>query len=74
MHGAGRVKKLNHLTTIYHQGVDELNPKILNEFSEDFPLPLLIIFGKSFKEGKLPQKWKDTIITPLHKNGACKLV
>ena len=31
--------------------VDELHPKTLNQISEELPLSLLIIFGKSLKEG-----------------------
>ena len=32
-------------------------------------LLLSIIFDKSFNKGKLPQNWKDTIISSSHKRG-----
>ena len=35
--------------------------------------PLLIIFRKSFSEGKAPKMWKIANITPIHKKGSRKL-
>ena len=60
-------KKLDNLNPYKSPGPDELHPRILKELSNELSLPLSLIFSKSFSEGELPQDWKDTIITPLHK-------
>ena len=48
-------------------GADNLHPRILKDLSVSLSLPLSILYTESFKQQKLPQDWKDALITPLHK-------
>ena len=60
-------KKLDNLNPYKSPGSGELHPRILKELSNELSQPLFLIFSKSFSEGELPQDWKDSIITSLHK-------
>ena len=46
---------------------------IIKSVSEFIPIPLSIIFSKSFNSGTLPHDWKDAQVTPIHKKGARNL-
>ena len=48
-------------------GADNLHPRILKDLSVSLSLPLSILYTESFKQQKLPQYWKDAMITPLYK-------
>ena len=37
--------------------------------TEELSTPLSDIFTKSIIQGRLPQNWKDAIVTPLHEKG-----
>ena len=45
-------KKVDNLNPYKSPGPDELHPRILKELSNEFSLPLSLIFSKSFSEGE----------------------
>ena len=46
-----------------------LHPRLLKEAAAELAEPLRIIFSKSIKECKVPQTWKEGVVTPIYKNG-----
>ena len=60
-------KKLLNLNPYKAPGADNLHPRILKDLSVSLSLPLSILYTESFKQQKLPQDWKDAVITPLYK-------
>ena len=63
-------KKLLNLNPYKSPGADNLHPRILKDISVSLSLPLSILYTESFKQQKLPQDWKDAMITPLYKKDA----
>ena len=51
-------------------GTDEMHPFVLNKCPQVFSWIFSLLFKKSFKEGKIPQKWKEANICPLYKKGS----
>ena len=41
---------------------------IMKETADSIKEPLQMIFNKTFKEGTLPEVWKDAHVTALYKN------
>ena len=60
-------KKLLNLNPYKSPEADNLHPRILKDLSVSLSLPLSILYSESFKQQKLPQDWKDAMITPLYK-------
>ena len=48
---------------------DDIPAKILVKCAESLAVPLNIIWQKSLKSGKIPQKLKRQFITPIYKKG-----
>ena len=48
-------------------GPDQLSTRVLREFAYELSQPVADILNTSFKEGYLPQQWKDAIVVPLPK-------
>ena len=46
-----------------------IHPKVLKEAAEELTYPISLIFKVSTLQGKLPDCWKDGIVTPIHKTG-----
>ena len=59
-------KKLLNLNPYKSPGADNLHPRILKDLSVSLTLPLSILYTESFKQQKLPQDFKDAMITPLY--------
>ena len=63
-----RVKsKLNNLNVSKSCGPDLIHPRVLKELSQNFALPLSIIFITSLETGTLPQDWKMANVTAIYK-------
>ena len=50
-------------------GPDEIPPRLLKEAAPNLATPLSDLFTASMHTGKIPQDWRDGIITPIHKKG-----
>ena len=48
-------------------GPDNISPRNLREFAQEFAEPVSIIFNKSLNSGTFPKAWKDLYITPIPK-------
>ena len=48
-------------------GPDEIPPKIYKELKEELAVPLVKLFSASLETGKIPDEWRDSIITPIYK-------
>jgi len=46
-----------------------MHPMLLRETAQNIAEPLTLIFQRSVKDGRVPNDWKRTNITPIHKKG-----
>lgn len=60
-------KKLKSMNPSKAPGNDDINPRIISETAEQIAEQVTDIFRKSLDEGKLPEDWKTSNITPIHK-------
>ena len=58
-------KRLMSLKVSKSMGPDK---HLMKETAESIKEPLQVIFNKTFKEGTLPEVWKDAHVTALYKN------
>ena len=61
--------KLKRLRVDKSAGPDELSPRFLHIVSEYLSYPLMVIFNKTLKDGKVPYDWKSSNIAPIFKDG-----
>ena len=61
------LEKMKKLKENKAPGIDKIHPKLLKRCCYILSLPLNMLFNKSLCESRLPQIWKDTNITPIHK-------
>jgi len=57
-------RSLNHNKA---SGPDKIHPRVLKEKADVISSPLIVIFYKSLREGRLPTGWKIGNITPIRK-------
>ena len=50
-------------------GPDGIRPAFLHQTKNEIARPLKIIFEKSLEEGKIPEDWRASNITPIYKKG-----
>ena len=49
-------------------GLDGVHPLLLNRLAEVMSIPLTKIYNISLKTGKVPQIWKEGVVTAIYKN------
>ena len=64
------LRALGRLNVSSSPGSDDIHPKFLRECSEFLVYPLLLIFVKSLRSGRLPLMWKFSLVTPIFKSGS----
>ena len=64
------IRKLRELNPNKSQGPDNIHPRILIESVDQLTDPLLTIFNISLAEMKVPDAWKEAVITAVHKKGS----
>ena len=67
------LKKIEKLKIGSAPGPDEIYPRLLKECKYEISLPLALIYQKSINEGRIPEEFKRTNITPIHKKGSKNL-
>ena len=63
-------EKLDKLKIDRSAGIDNIHPRVLKELKTELAKPLKQIFEISLKLGRLPEDWRSSIITALHKKGS----
>jgi len=61
--------KLSNLKLNKSPGPDMLHPRVLHEIRNELVRPLTFIFNKSMNDGVLPEEWKTSVVSVLHKKG-----
>ena len=61
-------KKLSKLRTDKSCGLDGVHPLLLNKLADSMSSPLSIIYNLSLTTGKVPQIWKEGVVTAIFKN------
>ena len=67
MHQAGVYKLPKNIIQHKATGPDTIPGKLLKEFAKEITPILTTIFNASIKQGKIPDQWKEALITPLFK-------
>ncbi len=62
-------KKLAQLKPSKSPGPDSIHPRVLRELKDVLAEPICLLFKASINEGVLPQDWKCSNITAIHKKG-----
>ncbi|NXG02146.1 PO22 protein, partial [Sakesphorus luctuosus] len=62
---------LKHLDPQKSMGPDGIHPRVMRELVKELAKPLSIIYQQSWLSGEVPDDWKFTNVTPIHKKG-CK--
>ena len=60
-------KKLKTMNPTKAPGDDNINPAIITETTEQIAAQVTDVFRKSLDEGRIPEDWKTSNITPIHK-------
>ncbi|TRZ10607.1 hypothetical protein HGM15179_016504 [Zosterops borbonicus] len=50
-------------------GPDGIHPRVMRELADELAKPLSIIYNQSWLTGEVPEDWKLTNVTPIHKKG-----
>lgn len=61
---------LHHLDVRKSVGPDGLSARFLKVVAEQIVTPLTKIYNKSLESGVVPQSWKCSNVTPVHKGGS----
>ena len=60
---------LSHLDGNSAAGPDNIHPLLLKNCASQLAYPLHLIFCRSLSNGKLPDAWKSSVVTPIYKKG-----
>ena len=69
VHQAGVYKLLHSINQHKATDSDTIPGKLLNELASEISHILTTIYNASIKQGKIPNQWKEALITPLFKKG-----
>lgn len=67
-------RKLENLDLTKGAGPDNIPPQFIVKCAEQLSTPLFLIFNHSLLSGIFPEKWKEALIVPIHKNGKKDLI
>ena len=59
------LKVLNSLKTSKSPGPDAIHPRILIELATELAPPLRMLFQRTLDDGKIPDDWKEAVVTPI---------
>ena len=63
------IDALKSLKVCKSPGPDGIHPRVLKELANELAPPLLKLFNKTVKVGKLPKSWKTAEVRPIFKKG-----
>ena len=63
------IKRLSQLNINKTEGPDGMHPRLLKELAKELGYPLMVLFNKSLKQGKIPTAWKNAEVKPIFKKG-----
>jgi hypothetical protein len=69
VHQAGVYKLLYNINQHKATGPDTIPGKLLKELASEISPISTTIYNASIKQGKIPNQWKEALITPLYKKG-----
>ena len=64
------LKKLKKIIPNKSPGTNLLHPRVIYEVREVIAYPLTLLFNKSLSSGQLPEDWKYSIISTIHKKSS----
>lgn len=68
---------IKHISTLKNNsasGPDGVSVRLVKTCHEYLLLPMCHVFNLCFEKGKIPQTWKDSVVTPIFKSGNRKLL
>lgn len=68
------LKELETVNINKGSGSDNVHPIFIRECAEELAIPITIIFKTSIVTGVFPQKWKQSLVTPIPKNNKKNLI
>ena len=63
-------RALQDLDSNSAMGPDKIHPHVLKTCAKEFTFPLQVIFRRSLREGRLPSRWKSSLVIPIYKKGS----
>jgi hypothetical protein len=63
-------EKLSNLRIDKSPGPDNIHPRVLKELQDQLAEPIAKLYNLSLKTGKLPEEWRQSTITSIHKKGS----
>ena len=63
------IKMIEGLKEKSAPGPDQIPNKLLKELKNEIAGPLTMLYRKCMEEGKIPDEWRDSHITPIYKKG-----
>ena len=61
--------KLSNLRIDKSPGPDNIHPRVLKELQDQLSVPTAKLYNVSLQTGKLPEEWRQSTITAIHKKG-----
>ena len=64
------LEKLTILRIDKSPGPDNIHPRVLKELQDQLSIPIAKLYDVSLQTGKLPEEWRHSTITAIHKKGS----